>query len=280
MKDWFSWMEDDSLRAAADYVLNGGEFDQDNAKKALNLLREESVEQIKKRIGDEFYAEYYPTNRQGGRWKDGTPVGLVDHYTAGISARGTLRWFSSKPRGPGIKNSSAHVVLDRDGILYVVIDPLEKVAWHATWANKDRVGIEHINAGLLLRKTDKKIYYLESREYPEDRVKQVQKMGNKLWEPYTPAQLVANLVFKRWLIDAIPTMEEDQFTEHEDIDEDKKDCGPLWPLFELNDLVFSRKPVRGMDWQKKEVLGVEDVALFKQEVNDYLGIKPAVSPFV
>lgn len=279
MKDWFSWMEDAGLHAAADFTLNGGELDQEDAKKALNMLREESVEQIKKKVGEEFYAKHYPTNRHGGNWKRGAPVGLVDHYTSGISARGTLRWFSSKPRGAGVGNSSAHVVLGRDGILYVIVNPLEKITWHATWANKEYIGIEHVNAGLLLRKTDGKVYYMEQHAYPEDRIAQVQDIDNKPWEPYTPAQLVSNLVFKRWLIEAIPTMQEDKFTEHAEIDpERKKDCGPLWPLFELNDLVFSKKPVRGMDWQKKEVLGLGDIDALKQEINDYLGIKPFVPP--
>lgn len=275
MKDWFAWIKDDSLRAAADYVLNGGKFDEEDARKALNLLREESVAQTRKQVGDVYYAKHYPAHRRGRHWEPGAPVGLVDHYTGGTTARGTLRWFSNEPRGPGIRNSSAHAVIDRDGVIYIVIDPLERIAWHATWANKNYLGVEHINAGLLLRKTNGEVYYMEGRVYPSGRLPQIQAIDNRIWEPYTPAQLVANIVLKRWLIDALPTLNSEYFTEHADIDPHRKiDCGPLWPLFELNDLVFSRKIVRGMKWQEKEVLGVEDIAALKKEVNAYLDITP------
>jgi len=277
LKDWFSWIKNNKLRAAADYTLNGGVFEAEEAAKTVQLLCEESCEQIKNKVGDEFYSKYYPSKRCGGRWNSISPVGVVDHYTAGISERGTLRWFSNEPRGPKIKNSSAHAVINRDGVIYVVINPLEKIAYHATWANKDHVGIEHVNAGLLLRKTGEKFYYNSTRAYPEIRVPQIQETGDKLWEPYTSAQIVSNLVLKRWLLDALPTLEEGHFTEHADIDPDRKlDCGPLWPLFELNDLVFSRKCVRGMEWQKKKYLGLTDVKEFKEEINTYLGITAIV----
>lgn len=278
MKDWFAWVKDDALRATADYTLNGGELDEEDARRALNLLRDESVERIKGAVGKQYYEKYYPTNRKGGNWGRGAPVGLVDHYTAGVSARGTLRWFSSKPRGPGVGNSSAHVVLDRDGSVFIVVDPLKSVAWHATWSNKNHIGIEHVNAGLLLSKTDGGIYYLGKLRYPRNRIAQLQEIDGKLWEPYTTPQLVSNLVFKRWLIEAIPTMQADRFVEHADIDPVRKiDCGPLWPLASLNDLVFSRKRVRGMAWLQKDFLTVEDVAAFKEEVAAYLSIKtPAV----
>jgi N-acetyl-anhydromuramyl-L-alanine amidase AmpD len=271
-RDWFSWVDDKGLRAAADFVLNGGVFDQDDAKRALEKLLKESEKQIEQQVGSEFYGKYFPTNRHGGRWKSGNPVGVVDHYTAGIRARGTLKWFSSRPRGSGVGNSSAHVVLDRDGRIFLVVNPLERVAWHARGANRTHIGIEHVNAGLLLRKSDGKFYYLKTREYPEDRVEQLQEINEgEFWEPYTPAQLVSNIVLKRWLRWAIPTLKEDEFTDHQEIEPDrKKDCGPLWPLYEINDFVFSDEPVREMKWLEKTVLRDKDVDGFKEEVKQKL----------
>ena len=202
-RDWFSWMENVKLRAAADFTLNGGDLGQDDAAHAIGMLCEESAGHIKQQVGEEFYAQYYPTNRHGGRWKRGFPVGLVDHYTAGISPRGTLKWFSKKPRGPGTGNSSAHVVIDRDGIIYIVVNPLEYIAWHAPGANRTSIGVEHVNAGVLLRKTDEEFYYLNTRPYPKERVAQLQELNSgEFWEPYSSAQIVANIVLKRWLIGA------------------------------------------------------------------------------
>jgi N-acetyl-anhydromuramyl-L-alanine amidase AmpD len=273
-RDWFSWIEDESLRGAADYTLNGGVFNQDDAIRALGELWAESSTQIKKRVGEDFYAQHFPTDRHGGQWKSGNPVGVVDHYTAGISARGTLKWFSKRPRGPGVGNSSAHAVISREGVIYLVVNPLEHVAWHARGANSTSVGIEHVNAGLLLRKTDGKFYYLDRYEYPASRVADLQEVNpNDFWEPYTAAQLVANLVFKRWLIWAVPEgqMQEDRFVDHQEVEPDRKiDCGPLWPLYKINELAFSDKPIRGMDWLEKDVLSKQDADQFKAEVAKHL----------
>jgi N-acetyl-anhydromuramyl-L-alanine amidase AmpD len=273
-RDWFSWIEDDSLRGGADYTLNGGAFDQDDARRALSKLWAESATQIQSQVGKDFYAEHYPTTRYGGQWKKGNPVGVVDHYTAGIDPRGTLLWFSSKPRGQGIGNSSAHAVISREGVIYLVVNPLERVAWHARGANRTSVGIEHVNAGLLLRKTDGKFYYLKTRAYPEDRVADIQEVNpGEHWEPYSVAQIVANIVFKRWLIWAAPEgqMKEDLFVDHQEVEPDRKiDCGLLWPLYEINELVFSEKPIRDMDWLEKTILTKDDVDQFKAEVVKYL----------
>lgn len=271
-RDWFSWMKTDKLRAAADLTLNGGELSQDDAVHAIEMLRDESAEHITQQVGEEFYAQYYPTDRLGGRWKKGFPVGLVDHYTSGINPRGTLKWFSSRPRGSGVGTSSAHVVLDREGILYVVVDPLKRVAWHAPGANSTSIGIEHVNAGLLLRKTDGKFYYLKTRPYPENRVAQLQEINKeKFWEPYSAAQFVSNVVFKRWFIQAVLTTKEDHFVDHQEVDpERKKDCGPLWPLYELNELAFSMKAFHKMEWLKKEILTEQDITAFKKEVSALL----------
>ena len=271
---WFSWVHSSSLRGAADFTVNGGVLSQDDARRALNKLWDESAAQIRNEVGEDFYAKYYPTDRHGGQWSLENPAGVVDHYTAGISERGTLMWFSSKPRGSGVGNSSAHAVISREGKIYLVVNPVEHIAWHARGANNTSIGIEHVNAGLLLRKTDGNFYYLKSRMYPKDRVDALQEVGpNEHWEPYTAAQLGANIVLKRWLVWAFPPgqMQKDMFVDHQEVEPDRKiDCGPLWPLRELNELVFSEKPLRNMEWFEKDVLSLSDVAAFKDEVSSCL----------
>lgn len=273
-RDWFDWAENNRLRAAADYTLNGGVLDQASAKDAIKELWAESAILIENQVGKEFYANYYPTARHGGRWKVGNPVGVVDHYTAGISPRGTLRWFSNKPRGSGVGNSSAHALISRTGVIYLIVNPLEHIAWHAHKANKTSVGIEHVNAGVLLRKTDGKFYYLGTYMYPESRVGKLQEVKNgEFWEPYSTAQIVSNIVLKRWLIWAMPEkqMKKEMFTDHQRVEPNrKKDCGPLWPLYQINELVFSEKPIRGLNWLEKEFLSLADLSQFVTEIAQYL----------
>jgi N-acetyl-anhydromuramyl-L-alanine amidase AmpD len=281
MEDWFSWARSGTLRAAADYTINGGVLSVEDANTALDALRDESVEHIKALVGEDFYAQYFPTTRVGGQWSAGNPVGLVDHYTAGISARRTLRWFSNMPRGPESGSSSAHVVAPRDGMLLVLADPREVITWHATWANKSHLGVEHVNAGLLGKTPTGGIVYQGKHPYPFDRMEQIQEIDDQLWEPYTCAQVVSNIVFKRWLIAAIPTLLSDNFVDHEVIDpKRKKDCGPLWPLYAINDLAFSHVPFRDFMSLQSEILTQVGVLEFRRDVKDALSfaVRPGQNP--
>lgn len=80
------------------------------------------------------------------------PKIVVIHFTAGGSARSSADWF----RNPQNRNSSAHVVIERDGTIIQCVS-LEKVAWHAgrsSWhgligLNQHSIGIELANWGSL-----------------------------------------------------------------------------------------------------------------------------------
>jgi N-acetyl-anhydromuramyl-L-alanine amidase AmpD len=267
VRDWFSWIQSDTLRAAADFTANGGILTPEDADKALDELCDESIKHIKALVGKDFYSRCFPTTRVGGRWTAGNPKGLVDHYTAGISARKTLRWFSNYPRGSGVRNSSAHAVIPRDGSILLLADPRKVKTWHATWANKSHVGVEHVNAGLLSKTLSGGILYQGKHPYPFNRMEQIQGTGNALWEPYTCAQVVNNVVLKRWLIAAIPSLQLDHFVDHEVIDPiRKKDCGPLWPLYAINDLAFSHVAFKGFLSLQSEMLTQVGVFEFHQEV--------------
>jgi N-acetyl-anhydromuramyl-L-alanine amidase AmpD len=269
MKDWFLWVEDMVLKAELTYTMNGGRMDPDRAEDALSRLINESERLTKNLVGNDFYGTYYPTSRHGGDWDAGRPFGVVDHYTAGTKAANTLRWFSSKPRGENVVTSSAHVVLDRNGAIIIIIDPLTTIAWHARSANPTHVGIEHVNAGLL-RKDGNHFLYQNTRRYPAERIPEIQEVGSgKFWEPYQTVQIVSNVIFKRWLIEARPgMMQRKHFVDHQQIDPQRKqDCGPLWPLDGINELVFSGTAVRDMPWLEKAYLTKDDVEDFKLQVH-------------
>lgn len=81
-----------------------------------------------------------------------TPKIVVIHFTAGGSARSSAEWF----RSPQNKNSSAHVVIERDGTIIQCVN-FGNVAWHAgrsSWhgligLNQYSIGIELANWGNL-----------------------------------------------------------------------------------------------------------------------------------
>lgn len=87
----------------------------------------------------------------GGKFAK-TPKIVVMHFTAGSSAKSSAEWF----RNPQNRNSSAHVVIERDGTVIQCVS-FEKVAWHAgrsSWhglvgLNKYSIGIELANWGYL-----------------------------------------------------------------------------------------------------------------------------------
>lgn len=95
--------------------------------------------------------EQMKSGNTGGNFKS-TPKIVVMHYTAGSSARSSAEWF----RSPQNKNSSAHVVIERDGTIIQCVE-FGKVAWHAgrsRWRelvglNQYSIGIELANFGWL-----------------------------------------------------------------------------------------------------------------------------------
>ncbi|MDZ7894121.1 MAG: N-acetylmuramoyl-L-alanine amidase [Sphingobium sp.] len=107
-------------------------------KSGVLRRNKQAVEQIKsKNVGKSF----------------GSPPKIVIiHFTAGGSARSSANWFASAAN----TNSSAHVVIERDGSIIQCVS-FEKIAWHAgksTWGslsglNQYSIGIELANWGAL-----------------------------------------------------------------------------------------------------------------------------------
>jgi len=260
MPNWFNWIANSKLQAAADYTLSGGRLLRSDAKEVLFLLSQESSRLIPQEMGSRNYNEYYPTNRHGQFWGRENPCGVVDHYTAGISSGSTLLWFSNKLRSKGIKTSSAHFIIGRDGIIFCVV-PLVRIAWHAPGVNSTHFGIEHVNAGVLRRKTKKSGYlYRGAQTYPKERAGAVQEVAGECWEPYTANQIISNIVLKRWLITAFPEIEQQSLIDHQNISPGRKrDCGPMWPLNDLNAIVFCFENCRILDWHEGQAIRKQDL---------------------
>lgn len=91
------------------------------------------------------------SNNHGGPFTT-MPKIVVVHFTAGGSARSSAAWFAN----PQNRQSSAHVVVERDGSIIQCVS-FDKVAWHAgrsAWKglvglNRHSLGIEIANWGPL-----------------------------------------------------------------------------------------------------------------------------------
>lgn len=292
LNNLFGWAVSNALRDGLLAVARGGQrLDKIVATDLLRLLGEEAVLYTNHELGEVFCKKNFPTNRHGGRWSTGKPTGVVDHYTAAPNIGGTLRWFSREERPPNSGNSSSHYVIGTDGVAIQLVDPLTTVAWHATIANQDHIGIEHVNCGLLTPK-DGGYLFMGSLRYtvdmgrppeempyvspwvkPEDRgiVKPSEKLG--WWEPFSAAQIVSNIVLKRLFLAAMPSIKPIGFVQHRDIDPSGKvDCGPMWPDKEINLLACSDSNLTSMTWAQLRYLDKNALSQMSKEVKNLLDI--------
>ena len=158
-----------------------------------------------------------------------TPQAIVLHYTAGGSAKNTMRYFDrtriegdrkALARG-GAANVSAHFVVDRDGTIYQ-LQPVTRMARHCIGLNHVAIGVENVG--------------------DEDR-----------W-PLTDAQVEANVALIRWLAATHPISH--LLGHHEAMD--MRDH----PLFVERVAGYrNSKPDPGAAFMARVRAGVEDLAL-------------------
>lgn len=257
----FHWVANNVLKDGLQRVARGEQFGFTEAIDILKLLGAEAESQIIHRVGEDYYRRWYPTKRHGGAWTTGNPKGVVSHYTAVTTAASTLRWFSSEPRPEGSGESSAHYVLDHDGCLLQLIDPLSTVAWHATVANASHVGVEMVNCGKLLPLGGSNFKFMDRFVYRVDMSRPPEEVDGKWWEPYTVAQVLSDITLKRLLLMAIPMMRPENFLKHSDVDPiNKRDPGPLYPMNEVTKLASIGKEINilTMPWANTSSCLVEE----------------------
>lgn len=244
---------------------------------AEHLVNNVALVLLTKHLGSKMAQTYYPTTRHAGPWAEGQPSGWVDHYTAAGSTRSAVLWFSSRPRPEGSKQSSAHLVVSPEGEVVTTVNPLANGAFHAGKANDWAIGVEHVNCGFLKRVSEQppKFTYMDPIDLPyaiEDERPPVRLVVDGVvtyWEPYTTAQFITNIVVKRLFRAVLAPKLDDpsKFTEHSALSPAKKDCGPLWPLEELNALAFHPEiSLDRMAWVKTKYMNTEELKAFKEEV--------------
>ena len=196
--------------------------------------------------------------------KPGIPIkGLIIHYTAAGSGKGSAEYFSKREVSwteNGVLKTAkvqaaAQLVIDRDGTVYQCTD-LNDRAWHAgpatLWQGKTlakgqnvndwTIGIEIANWGQLQRpKLDHELVNYMGKPYkgPPPFVDSSHPGTLTYWEPYPEAQVVAVIKAAKLLVNLYPAIVRGNVFGHKDVQPvNKIDPGPAWPMERFLDEVF------------------------------------------
>lgn len=186
------------------------------------------------------------------------PKFIVNHYTAGYSAKSAIDTF---------KNTiiAAHLVVDKDGSV-VQMAPFNKKCNHAgpsEWMgvkmlNGHAIGIEFVNIGYAKMRNDGKLVDAYGRVVPVDEAAGYIEAPNArvgsgriFWEPYTEKQIEVGIEIHKALLSAYNIRD---IVSHEEIDTRKwkTDPGPAFPMNRFGSLmrgvenVASDQPLNGM----------------------------------
>jgi N-acetylmuramoyl-L-alanine amidase len=196
-------------------------------------------------------AEFRQAHSFGGEMK---PTLIVVHDTAGrLDKFSSVNWFCSQDC-----NTSAHVVIERDGTITQQV-AFNRKAWHAgastfkgqPHCNNFAIGIEIVNPGKLDK--DGRAWFHKKTERGYDRkglqFAQTKEHGTGWWMPYTHEQIAAVTNLCKALVGAYDISD---ITAHFVISPGRKiDTNPLFPLDEVRRAAFA---VRG-----EEVVAIEPV---------------------
>ncbi|MDX1606484.1 MAG: N-acetylmuramoyl-L-alanine amidase [Candidatus Competibacterales bacterium] len=182
-----------------------------------------------------------------------SPRFIALHYTTGWNGQGSLNWLLGRAGGTGNAQSSAHVVIDRDGSAWQIC-PFNRRAWHAgpsrygdvSDLNSHAIGIEFVNPGWL--KPDGRGGWIDgfgTRRSPQ----QLEEFGGFIearhprvggeiyaWPLFPEVQIQRGLEICEALIAYYPIR---AMVTHEEIDTRgwKTDPGPAFPLGAFQSLV-------------------------------------------
>ncbi len=243
---------------------------QDEAQRALACLWRRTHLWIARHMPD-YVADFPTCKRYPGILKPRRELYWTDHGTEGLTHEGTLAWFSSRrwpvndpatdkpllgPDGQPVlklQGGSTHFVIALDGTVFYLID-LGDGAWHEPKRNRDSWSVEMVNALDLHEENGEwrtwcgRYPYVES--YPPVELT-LPWRGTRFMQPYDARQAVANIKLKRLVMAAQPgRLAPARMSQHSDWRTDKLDCGPLWPIAEINAAAFSTTPIAELAWVK------------------------------
>lgn len=205
-------------------------------------------------------------------WKHGHPIGVTEHFTAGVTWKGSIQWLS----GQDNKAASCHAfILDRRvaeiddiwsqypmlqqiPVTALLLADLSKGTWHAGWVNALNFGIENRNAGILRGTQNAWTWWAKNWKAPfpsQELGKWPIDLDGQWWEPYTYGQVVANIIVCQMLCclyhgenPGQPGMDRRWFLPHSATEGIKWDTGRAYPLNDVRDAVFNQVPVEQLTW--------------------------------
>jgi len=248
-------------------LINTGVLSKNKAQVFFNSMYENSLIRCRELLPN--FKNFFPTRQYTGPcgfnqkvdgWRQGKPLGICDHFTAGDTTVDTLKWFSSydqwsiKQKDGSIVHkyagASSEFVIGLDGEIFLLIPFWEgKSSWHEPTLNGRCLGIEHTNVGELRKVNNKFVFWPGDWSKPYKLYSELPPIalaspwrGAFYMMPYTRQQLVSNLLIKRALVCMYSDMNPSFFVGHSDFRDDKLDPGPLFPLKELRKFAFESKP--------------------------------------
>jgi hypothetical protein len=237
-------------------------FTKAQAAEFFDALRKASVEILK-----HFGLPLDQGSKHYSEWKHGHPVGVTEHFTAGVTWKGSVRWLNAG----GNKNSVSCQMLILDRMLpevaaiYAKYPPLSELqvvvilmsdgiipCWHAGWVNRLNFGIENRNAGILRGDQGDWRWWAKGwkAKFPfESLNKMPVNLDGHWWEPYTHGQVVANIIVCQMLYCLYEgDMDPRWFLPHSATTGSKWDTGRAYPLNDVREAVFHQQAVDELIW--------------------------------
>lgn len=232
------------------------------AEEFFKALRQASIEML-----DYYKLPTSPGNKTR-KWRYGYPVGVTEHFTAGVTWKGSISWLSGKDN----QTSSCHmVILDRklgevDSIFskYPILDSLpvtailladlDKATWHCGWGNEFNFGIENRNAGRLKGTQGAWTWWPNgyTKAFPHKELgKTPVNIDGVWWEPYTYGQIVANIIVCQYLhcfFQDKGGVNPSWFIPHSALSGGKSDTGRAFPLQAVRDAVIDQTEIENLMW--------------------------------
>jgi hypothetical protein len=215
-----------------------------------------------------------PTSQGGKRyanWTHGRPIGVISHFTAGVTWKGSIRWLNDG--GHDNKVSCQMMILDRmlpefAAIIakYPELKDLKVVTlllsygiipcWQAGWVNRLTCGIEKRNAGPLRGKNGDWRWWAKGwkAKFPFKQLdKQPILLDGRWWEPYTYGQVHDEILVCQHLHALYQNeggLDQRWFLPHSAVAGTKWDTGRAYPIHDVRDAVMAQMPIAGIPWLK------------------------------
>lgn len=238
-------------------------FSKTQAIEFFQALRAASVE-----IMEHFGLPITQGHKRYAEWKHGYPLGITEHFTAGPTWKGSVRWLNAGPH----KNSVSCQMLILDRMLpaaaeiyakYPELADLKVVTllmsegiipcWHAGWVNRISFGIENRNAGPLRGEQENWTWWAKkwTAKFPHEKLgKMPVHLDGRWWEPYTYGQVVANILVGQMLycLNGSDALDPRWFLPHSATTGTKWDTGRAYPLQDVREAVFKQHAYQELPW--------------------------------